>query len=153
MRPSLVRTVLAGTIGTLALTFVFYGLSPLITGQALDIAQLLSVVLNRTWPSALLAHILIGILVLPVGYAYLFSPRVPITPWVRGICWGIILWLLSELLLVPMAGGRIFHHQAGGLPFVLLSLGAHLLYGLSLGLFAVPVPESRGPSRFDAPQS
>lgn len=126
-------------MGTLALTFIMYVAAPRIIGRRMDLVQMLATLLNRSWQSALVVHIVTGSLVLPIFYSYVVSPYIPLRPWLRGALWGLFLWLLVESVAVPLAGGGVFHVQAGALPAALTSLGAHLLYGLTLGLVAAPL--------------
>ena len=54
----------------------------------------------------------------------------------RSIGFGVILWFLSMLALVPWFGGGVFGTGVPGDPtwFILASLGAFVVYGWSLGL-------------------
>lgn len=81
--------------------------------------------------------------------------------WARGLLYGAGIWLVSALLLIPLAGwvnGTVDVGRAGwlgpisigyaGMGGLALSLGAHLVYGLVLSAFApAAAPRAQG----DAP--
>jgi len=55
---------------------------------------------------------------------------------VRGMMFGTILWLITQVVVMPVMGGGLFSEQAGGLDAVLGSLIGQLAYGLVVGTFA-----------------
>ena len=56
-------------------------------------------------------------------------------PVIRGMTWGVMLWLVSQALIVPATGGGMFSSATGGLRVVLESLVGHLVYGLVFGVW------------------
>ncbi|MCI0462368.1 MAG: hypothetical protein L0Z62_35905, partial [Gemmataceae bacterium] len=53
-----------------------------------------------------------------------------------GITWGVILWVLAQVVVMPMMGAGLFSANAGGLMAAMGSLLGHLVYGGLLGFFA-----------------
>jgi len=133
VRPKLANAFLAGFVGTLLMSLVLYYVNPLVAGRPLDLAATLADVLGGSWISGYIAHYLLGTLIFPAVYA-LFAYRWLVgSPAVRGATWGTLLWLLSQMVVMPLIGGGLFSTQAGGFVAALGSLLGHLVYGLALG--------------------
>jgi len=60
-----------------------------------------------------------------------------------------VLWLMAQVVVMPMMGGGLFSSAMGGLMAAMGSLVGHVLYGSLLGVIAVlpsrnsPTPEAR----------
>jgi uncharacterized membrane protein YagU involved in acid resistance len=81
-------------------------------------------------------------LIFPAIYAYALYDRVPGSPAIKGTVWGIALWLMAQVIVMPMMGGGLFSSHMGGLMAALGSLVGHILYGSLLGVIA-SAPEPR----------
>jgi hypothetical protein len=57
-------------------------------------------------------------------------------PTVKGITWGVILWLLAQGVVMPIMGGGFFSANAGGVMAALGSFLGHVIYGGLLGAIA-----------------
>jgi hypothetical protein len=123
----------AGFVGTLLMSLVLYYINPLLAGRPLDIAQTLSDALGGSWISGYIAHYLLGTLIFPAIYALFVYRRLLGSPAARGATWGFVLWLLTQVALMPLLGGGFFSSQAGGFVTALGSFLGHLVYGLALG--------------------
>ena len=55
----------------------------------------------------------------------------------RNLLWGVALWLMAQLIVMPMMGGGVFSSQMGGMVAAGGSLVGHLIYGGLLGAIAV----------------
>jgi len=69
-------------------------------------------------------------------YTYLLYSRLPGAPAVKGITWGIVLWMMAQLIVMPMMGAGIFGLKMGGFMSAFGSLTGHILYGALLGWIA-----------------
>jgi len=69
-------------------------------------------------------------------FAYIMYRVLPGAPWVKGLLWGLILWLMAQVVVVPMMGGGIFSSRMGGMAAAMGSLIGHSIYGLALGFWA-----------------
>jgi hypothetical protein len=84
-------------------------------------------------------HFFNGAIIYPLGFAF-FAAQLK-APWlVRGLFWGIIVWLLAGAVLMPILGFGFFGSTAGGLRLATTSLVAHLAYGAVQGLVAAIPP-------------
>jgi uncharacterized protein DUF6789 len=132
MRPNVNRAIVGGFAGTLAMTMMMYLIAPL-TGVKMDIAGSLAGMLGAPWVVGLAMHFLNGAVIFPLLYALVLFRRLKGGPAVRGITWGVALWLMAQLLVMPMIGAGVFSSRMGGSTAVAASLMAHAVYGVLLG--------------------
>ncbi len=126
------RAVLGGVVGTMVMTLMMYFVAPMMLGRPMDIAAMLGGTVG-SWGVGMLMHFVNGSIIFPLVYAYLLYRILPGEPWLKGTIWGLILWLLSQILVMPMMGAGLFSARAGGLMAVMASLIAHAIYGAVLG--------------------
>ena len=99
MRPHAGRAIVAGFAATMATTFALYALVSVLVGQPLSSAMLGGPV---AWMPAIVLQFVNGSITLPLIYAYLVFRFLPGEPWIRGALWGITLWCLTEILVMPL---------------------------------------------------
>jgi uncharacterized membrane protein YagU involved in acid resistance len=136
MRPNLGRLILAGFLGTVAITAVMYFVAPLLIGEPMDIAAILGRTLGTTWTVGMLLHFVNGTIIFPLIYSFILWNFLPGTPTAKGTTWGVILWFLAQTIVMPFVGGGFFSANAGGIMAVVGSLVGHLIYGAILGSVA-----------------
>jgi len=127
------RALLAGLVATAAMTLMAYFVAPLMLGHPMDIAQMLSGFAGGNWAIGMLMHLMNGIVVFPLIYLIVLYRFLPGAPWLKGILWGVVLWLSLEIVLQPMTGAGVFSTNEGGAKAVMAALVAHLIYGVLLG--------------------
>jgi uncharacterized membrane protein YagU involved in acid resistance len=144
MRPSPGRAILGGFVGTAVMTLLLYLLAPLVMSEPPDVATMVDQA--SYWLPAIFLHFINGSITLPLIYTYLVSPMLPGQPWQRGALWGLILWALAELLVMPLMGVGPFGEGPAGViavtAFVLLA--GHVVYGTLLGWLAGGLRERSG---------
>ena len=139
------RAVLAGAIGTGVLTALWLvepsvGLPSIAVGQILSSAMSVSVAWLRVGAAGgWLMHLAAGIL-LAMLYASELDHRLPGPPAVRGALYGTLVFVVAQLVFMPLVGAGLFSR---GDPALLAgSLLGHLAYGAVVGwIYALP---SRG---------
>ncbi len=136
MKPNILRACCAGFVGTTIVTLLVYFVSPYLTGGPADLAALVVGMVGASWIAGMGAHFLIGTFVLPVLYALFLNGWLAGGAAVRGMTWGLFLWLVSQAIVIPTTGGGFFSSDAGGLQAILESLIGHLVYGLALGVLS-----------------
>ena len=136
MRSKIGRTCFAGFLGSIVIICMVTFASPDLLGGPADIATVLASMLGGSWLAGMVMHFAVGTLALPALYLVLIERRLPGGPAVRGALWGIALWTLSQVTIVPWTGGGFFSSASGGFPAATNSLIGHLAYGLVLGVFA-----------------
>jgi hypothetical protein len=148
------RAMLAGAIGTGVLTALWLvepsvGLPSIAVGQILSSAMSVSVAWLRVGVAGgWLIHLLAGVL-LAVIYASELDHRLPGPPAVRGALYGTLLFVVAQLVFMPLVGAGVFSRGDPGL--LAGSLLGHLAYGAVMGwIYALP---ARGPSSMGSPES
>ncbi len=139
--PTFSRAVLGGLAGTAAMSAMMYFVAP-VMGLHMDIAAMLGSMLGGSWAAGLMMHVANGVLIFPASYAFAVYNRLPGSPAIRGTAWGVALWLVAQVMVMPMMGGGLFSSSMGGVMAAMGSLVGHVLYGSLLGVIA-SAPEAR----------
>jgi uncharacterized membrane protein YagU involved in acid resistance len=132
MRPNIGRTILGGFFGTLAIPLLMYKGAPMMGLPKMDIAAMLGQVLGG-WTTEMMMHIVNGVVIFPLIYAYLLFARLPGAPAVKGMTLGVALWVMAQLIVMPMMGAGMFGLKMGGIMSAFGSLIGHVIYGALLG--------------------
>lgn len=141
MHPNPVRAMAGGFAGTVVMTAMMYMVAPMM-GLRMDIAEMLGSMLGNNWMAGMMMHFVNGTIIFPLIYAYLLYAWLPGSPTAKGTAWGVILWVLAQVVVMPMMGGGFFSMAMGGMMAAVGSLIGHLLYGSILGAIA-GAPEAR----------
>lgn len=131
-----VRLIWAGVAATIVMTAMMMFVAPLM-GVHMDIAASLAGMIGMPWAAGLIAHMLLGVVVFPIAFT-LFAKRVPGSSVVHGASFGALLWLMMEVVVMPMLGAGFFGMNGPGMMGAVAALMAHLVYGVLLGLIAIP---------------
>jgi hypothetical protein len=145
MKPNLTKAILGGLAGTVMMTMMMRFVAPLMLGHPMDIAGMLAAMMGGAWAIGMAAHLLNGIVIFPLVYAFVIFRYLPGPPVLRGVLWGAVLWLAAEAIVMPMAGAGFFSSEIGGAKAVIAAMMGHLVYGALLGYVA-------GPAVQDAPR-
>jgi hypothetical protein len=134
--PSMVRLCLGGLAGTLANALIMFFFEPGISGRGSGLGRFLGAELSNPHGVGILVfHLFNGSIIFPLGFGF-FAARLRF-PWlVKGLIWGVILWLAAGLIVMPMSGFGPFGYNADGWRIVVTSLAGHLVYGALQGLIA-----------------
>ena len=84
----------------------------------------------------MLVHVLNGAIVFPLAYAVFFYRFLLGPSYVKGLTFGLTLWLASQLVVLPMIGAGVFSSHMGGVRPAGTLLFGHLIYGVLLGWLA-----------------
>jgi len=136
------KAMAGGLAGTVLMTLMMYFVAPMMLGHPMDIAAMLGKMMGNSWGLGMLAHLMNGIIVFPLIYTFFVYKNIKGAPVARGMVWGIILWLVAELIVMPMAGAGFFSANIGGMKAVMAALIGHVVYGGTLGAI---VGESESP--------
>ena len=132
MKLNIGRVILGGFVGTLAITFLMYIGAPMMGLPKMDIAAMLGRMLGG-WSMGMTVHFINGTIIFPLIYAYFLFGRLPGSPYLKGILWGVTLWVLAQLVVMPMMGAGIFGLKMAGMMSAAGSLVGHAVYGTLLG--------------------
>jgi uncharacterized membrane protein YagU involved in acid resistance len=120
--------VAGGLAGTVVMTGLML-VAPAMGLPPMNVGAMLGSVMGGSLVLGWMAHVVIGIL-LALGYAALFAPRLPGPGVVRGGVFSVVPWLMAQLVVMPMMGAGLFGGSAAG---AIGSLMGHILYGMVLG--------------------
>jgi uncharacterized membrane protein YagU involved in acid resistance len=126
------KAIVVGLIGTFVMTMVMLigptmGLPPMPIGKML--AGFMGVPQALGW----IAHFMIGT-ILALVYAYVFESRFPGSGVLRGALFGLLPWLISQIVVYPIMGEGLFALDTPA-PVLMVfgSLMGHLIYGGVVG--------------------
>ncbi len=135
MKPEIKMAVIGGVAGTVVMTMMMMFMAPMMTGMPMDIAAMMGNMLGG-YTMGMIAHIMMGVVVFPLAYVLLAYGFLPGSPLVKGLLFGIVLWVLAATMVMPMAGGGFLMANIGGMMALVASLIGHLVYGGLLGAIA-----------------
>lgn len=137
--------VATGTMTALLLIEPSIGLPQIAIGQLLSTSLGLTTALLPSGPAVgWILHFLIGS-VLGLIYASVFAHRLPGRPIPRGMLYGVLVFILAQLVFMPLAGGGFF--SGGDMQMLVGSLFGHLLFGAVVGwIYDLPASTSGTPS-------
>jgi len=134
MKPEITKAVLGGVAGTIVMTLMMMFVAPMMTGMPMDIAAMLGGMLGG-YTMGMIAHIMMGVVIFPLIYVFIYT-YLPGSPIVRGLIWGVALWVAAVVMVMPMAGAGFLMSNIGGMMAVMAALMGHLVYGGLLGAIA-----------------
>lgn len=137
------RATASGAIATGVTTALWLiepsvGLPKIAVGQLLSTAMSVSVAHWNASPAAgWLVHFAVGILLAWI-YAAVFLRRLSGSPVLRGAVYGLLVFVLAQVLFMPFVGAGFF--SRGDVELLLGSLIGHLVYGMVVGwIYGLPV--------------
>jgi hypothetical protein len=134
MKPEIKNAVFGGIAGTIVMTMMMMYVAPMMTGMPMEIAAMLGGMLGG-YTMGMIAHIMMGVVVFPLAYVFIYN-YLPGSPIVRGLIWGVVLWVAAVVMVMPMAGAGFLMSNIGGMMAVMAALMGHLVYGGLLGAIA-----------------
>ncbi|HSE66343.1 MAG TPA: DUF6789 family protein [Gemmatimonadales bacterium] len=126
------RAAASGLVGTGVMTALLLvepsvGLPKIAMGQVLSTSLGLTSAHLTIGPALGWAlHFLIG-MALALLYAAVFERRLPGTPLIRGLLYGLLVFVVAQLIFMPLVGGGVF--SRGDVELLTGSLVGHLVYG------------------------
>lgn len=130
------RAIAAGLIATATMTALLL-IEPSIGLPQIAIGQILSTSIAVTsahlslgafsgWVVAFLVGVVFALI-----YAGYFAGHLPGSPFTRGVIYGVLVFLLAQIIFMPAVGGGLF--SRGDLHMLVGSLLGHVIYGGVLG--------------------
>lgn len=145
--PNARRALLGGLIATVVLTGLMYA-APAAGAGVWNIPNMIAKAISfdqpmitgsAYWVWGLVIYIAFVVFALPACYAYWVYSYTPGPAWMRGLTYGGFLWLLVEIVVMPLIGQGAFDRKGPAPAAEILSqLILWLIYGLILGLIAGP---------------
>ena len=98
-----------------------------------NLVRLLTVLGTLSVTSAWMDHFIVGAIVWGLLFAAFDAVTTRPAPWLKGVIFGGIAWLLMAVSFLPLAGAGFFGAKIGSSALLGL-LVLHLIYGLVLGI-------------------
>ena len=137
MKPNIGKAIGGGAAGTAVMTMMMYFVAPMMLGGPMDVAAMIGGMMgevdghNMIWMMGMGVHILNGVVIFPLIYVFALFGVLPGDPWLKGLIWGLVLWLLSQTMMPMMMGMPMF--AGGNMMPVMASFMSHAIYGGLLG--------------------
>ena len=135
------KAIAAGFGGTLLMTMMMM-IGPSMGMPRMDIAAMLGSMFaggsppmgSGSWLVGFGMHLIIGIVLLPVGFALISNYLPTWNAVIKGLFFGVTVWLIAQLMVMPMMGAGLFSSNLPqGRMLAVGSLLGHLLYGGVVG--------------------
>ncbi|MCC7353075.1 MAG: hypothetical protein IT330_04895 [Anaerolineae bacterium] len=135
------RSIIAGLLGALAFA-LWDSLAPLAGLPALEFPRLAGSQFvtdpQRIAVGGLVVHLLIGVLFAVIYLRAGLWQVLPGTAAVRGVIYGILIWLFAMLVIMPFLIGKGFFMLDAGIIAPIGALVVHLIYGFLVGVIVSP---------------
>ena len=122
------RIIVGGLVATAVMTVLML-MAPAMGLPPMNIGAMLGSVMGGSLFLGWMAHFVIGTM-LAIIYAALWVTRLPGPGFVRGALYGLVPWIVAQLVVMPMMGAGVFSGSFGA---AFGSLMGHLVYGAVLG--------------------
>jgi len=124
--------LVAGLIATVVLSAMMLAKSMMGVMPELDVIAMLSSMMGGSAAMVWLGHFIIGTVIWGGGFALLYGLIPGGTALVKGIVFGVAAWLGMMIMVMPMAGARLFG-LGFGIMAPMMTLVLHVIYGAVLG--------------------
>src|SRR5258708_16842587 len=118
--------IVGGFVGPPAMTVGVYLIATLVHVK-MNIVDTLATMLGG-WKMGMLVHVLNGAIVFPLAYAVVFYRFLLGPSYVKGLTFGLTLWLASQLVVLPMIGAGVFRSYMVGVRAAGALLFGHRIY-------------------------
>lgn len=130
------RIIIGGFVATIVITLMMYFGAAMMIGAPMDIAGELAGMIGAPWLLGMFMHFFLGTVIFSFAYAFVAPRFLPGNAPIKGMIWGVALWLVAMLMMSPMMGKGLF---MGAMPAAVASLMGHLGFGLTLAMI-VKIP-------------
>jgi len=138
--PKVSRILFGGLAASIVITMMMYFGASMMLGAPMDIAGEIAQMIGTPWMLGMIMHFVLGTVVFSFAYAFVAPRFVWGNAPIRGMTWGVALWVVAMFMMSPMMGKGLF---MGGMPPAIASLVGHLAYGLTLGVIVgIPAKDS-----------
>jgi uncharacterized membrane protein YagU involved in acid resistance len=141
---SFTKAIVAGISATVVMTLFTYMGG--VMNIKMDIPAMLGSMFGGNLTIGWIMHFMIGT-ILSINYGLIFYSNVNINPlWLRGAVFGLLPWLMAQILVMPMMSvmnGMPFSSGlfSGSIMMAMASLVGHIIFGAVLGSIYKPEPK------------
>ncbi|MEO8886912.1 MAG: DUF6789 family protein [Mucilaginibacter sp.] len=133
-----IKQALTGGIAATAVMTIIMLIAPMMGMPDMKIGNMMANFMGMPIWIGWAMHLMIGI-VWAMLYVFLVRDKLSMTYALRGMLFAVVLWVLMQLMVMPMMGMGIFSSNTpDALKMVMGTLMGHLIYRLVLGLITKP---------------
>lgn len=125
------RVLMGGFAATIVITLMMYFGAAMMIGAPMDIAGELAGMIGAPWLLGMFMHFFLGTVIFSFAYVFAAPRFLPGNTPIKGMIWGVALWLVAMLMTSPIMGKGLF---MGAMPAAVASLMGHLGFGLTLAM-------------------
>lgn len=130
---NLTRALIAGIAGTAVMTMMM-AVAPMMGLPPMNVPAMLGSFMGMPVVLGWIMHFMVGI-ILAFLYAAFAATRIPGPPWLRGLLFGLVPWIMAQVALNPMMGAGFFAtNNAAPFGMVVGSLLGHMVFGAVVGM-------------------
>lgn len=134
--------LVAGFSATVVLSVMMLAKGMMGVMPELDVISMISTMMGAPPAMGWLGHFMIGTVAWGGGFAILYGLIPGGTAVMKGIAFGIAVWLGMMVLVMPMAGAGLFG-MAFGIMAPMMTLALHIVFGAVLGTVFHILPAPR----------
>ena len=127
------KAIIAGVAATAVMSLVAMFVAPMMGMPKMDFGTMLGTnnpMMAMPYAAGWMIHFVLGIIMAIVYAKFLFG-KLPGNGILQGIIYGLILFVLAQVLVVPMMGNGVF--SGGNMQMIMGSLIGHIVFGAVLG--------------------
>lgn len=133
MKPNILKAMIGGFVGTVALTLFMQFVTAPLSGFTIDIAAMMGQMLGVSHLIGSILHFMMGTILFPLIFVYVYGYLFG-SPMVRGMMFAIPIFLGAVFVIIPLTGAGFLLANLGGMTSIALIFVAHMIYGGLLGL-------------------
>jgi len=122
------KTIVAGVVATAVMSLIGYFLAPMMGMPKMDFGHMLGTnnpMMAMPYWAGWAIHFMMGI-IFALVFVKAVAPMLKGSYAVRGLIFGVVLFLLAQLIVMPMMGAGIF--SGGHMPAIMERTWHHLLF-------------------------
>lgn len=130
------KAVLAGVVATAVMSLIGFYLAPMMGMPKMDFGMMLGTnnpMMAMPYWAGWAIHFMMGI-IFALVFVKVVAPMLKGAYLIRGLVFGLVLFLLAQLIVMPLMGNGVF--SGGHMPAIMGSLVGHLVFGALLGLLS-----------------
>ncbi len=127
------KAIIAGVAATAVMSLVAMFVAPMMGMPKMDFGNMLGTgnpMMEMPYAAGWMVHFVLGIIMAIVYAKFLFG-KLPGNGIVQGIVYGLILFVLAQVMVMPMMGSGVF--SGGNMQMIMGSLVGHIVFGATLG--------------------
>ncbi len=132
MNTKISKSLLAGIIGTIAMTFVIF-IAPMMGMPKMSPPNMLAGMMGMPIAVGWVMHFMIGI-IFAFAYTYLFAPKVKIgNIFLKGAVFGFVVFIFAQIMMAIMGAMLPMPKMEGSMFLTMIgsSMG-HVIYGMAV---------------------